>query len=121
MQVPSFAATATLTLTVRPHAGAQSLDISGTAPAGDAVDLVLYATVSAELPELRLNHVVAQAGPDGRYAVTIGVAPNFIPGSVITVEATTPEGTSAAATTTLQPPGSPFINTMDSVPDTSPY
>ncbi len=121
MQVPSLAATGTLTLTVHPHTGAQSLDISGTAPAGEAVDLVLYAAVSADLPILRLNHVVAQAGPDGKYVMTVGVAPNYIAGSVITVEATTPEGASAVAKTILQPPGSPYIDTMDGIPDTSPY
>jgi hypothetical protein len=118
MQVPSSAAGATLTLQVRPHTGAESLDISGTAPAGDTIDLVLYGTVSADLPVIRLNHLSAQAGPSGTYSLTVAIAPNFVRGSILTITASTPDGASAVARTTIQGPGSETIPAMDSIPST---
>lgn len=118
VQVPTFAAGTTLTLAVHPHAGAESLDISGTAPAGQAVDIVLYGTVSADLPLVRLNHFIAHAGSAGTYALTVGIAPNFIRGSVLTVEASTPDGATASARMAVQAPGSEFIPNMDAIPST---
>lgn len=118
LQVPAFAAGATITLQIHPHAGAESLDISGTAPAGSAIDLFLYGTVSTDLPIVRLNHLKAQAGPSGTFSITVPVAPNFIRGSVVTVEATTPDGAEAIARTTFQGPGTEYVPAMDSTPNT---
>ena len=118
MQVPCSAAGGTLTIAVRPHAGSESLDITGTAPAGAYVDLVLYGTVSADLPVVRLNHLSAQAGAAGTYALTVAVAPNFVRGSVLTITASTPDGASAVARTTILGPDSEYIPNMDAIPTT---
>lgn len=117
-QVPSFAAGTTLTIAVKPIPGSESVNISGTAPAGSTVDLTLYGTFSMDLPATRLNHVTAQAGPSGTYLLTVGVAPDFIRGSVLTVVAATSDGASATARTQLNGPGSENIPPMDSIPYT---
>lgn len=117
-QVPAYASGAPLTLAVHPHAGEHSLDVTGTAPAGSVVDIVLYATVSKDLPLLRLNHLTAQAGPYGTYAITVPITPDYVKGSILTIQASTEAGATAVARTTLAGTPSEEIPSMDDLPNT---
>ena len=117
VQVPAFAA-GTLTLAVHSHPGDESLDVSGTAPAGTSVDLVLYGSVSADIPMVRVNHFVVKSSPAGTYALNVPIAANFIRGSVLTIQATGQDGASTSARVTVLGPGSQYIESMDSIPST---
>ena len=117
IQVPAFASGA-LTLTVHSHPGDESLDVSGTAPAGTSVDLVLYGSISEDLPTVRINHFIVTSGPSGTFALNVPVAANFTRGTVITVQATGSSGASAIARINYSGPGSPYIESMDAIPST---
>ena len=116
-QMPVQAASA-LTVQVQPHKNDESLDVSGTAPAGAIVDVVLYSAISADLPVVRVNHFHAQANSNGVFTLTVPIAANFIRGTVLTIQASTPDGTSATARTTVQGPGTEYIPNTDSLPNT---
>ena len=116
-QMPAPAATA-LTVQVHAHKNDESLDVSGTAPAGTSVDIVLYGALSADLPVVRVNHFHTQADTNGVFTLNVPIAANFTRGTVLTIQASTPDGTSATARTAVQGPGTEYIPNMDSLPDT---
>ena len=94
-----------ITLDVKPVVGSEALTISGTAPAGRAVQVTLYATYSRDIPDVLLSRQTLLPSPAGAFSATLPIAPGFFRGAVITVVATTPpSGPSASARYTVAAP-----------------
>ena len=94
-----------ITLDVKPVVGSDALAISGTAPAGRAVQVTLYATYSRDIPDVLLSRQTLLPSPAGAFSATLPIAPGFFRGAVITVVATTPpSGPSASARYTVAAP-----------------
>lgn len=105
-----------ITLFVTPIVGAEALAVSGTAPAGRAVQITLQATFSREIPDVVLSRQTVLPDGRGTFAATVPIAPGFFRGSVVTVIATTPpSGPSASARYTV---GAPNVTVP---PDNSPH
>ncbi|TAM56268.1 hypothetical protein EPN52_14215 [bacterium] len=106
------AATAALTLQAEPVVGTQAVRVHGTAPAAGAVTIALYATISQELPTVFLASRTLAVDSSGRFDAEMRTAPAYVPGSLLTVVASSTPGAQQAQTTlVLQPP-----NTSLSVP-----
>jgi hypothetical protein len=110
-------AAAPITVAVQHRDGAESLDVSGTAVSGTAVDIALYATYSKDLPMVFLNRFTAVADARGHYAVVAPIAGDFFRGTIITVQVLGQNGSSASGTWTVDAPTSISIPSTDVVPD----
>lgn len=82
----------TTALAVRPHAGAQSIDINGSGPANGAVTVTLVSTISRDIPDVVLSRKVVKTNADGSFGTTLPIAPGFTPGSIVTVYAVSSAG-----------------------------
>jgi hypothetical protein len=103
-------------LVVKPVAGSEALAVSGTAPAGRALQLTLYATFSRDIPDTLITRQTILPGPDGTFAVTVPTAPAFLRGAVLTVVVgAPPSGPFASARVTV---GAPNVTVP---PDNLPY
>jgi hypothetical protein len=110
-------AAAAITVHVAHHDGAESLDVSGTAASGSAVDVALYATISKDLPVVFLNRITALADANGHYAVIAPIAGDFLRGTIITVQVSAQNGASASDTWTVDAPTSTIVPAGDTVPN----
>lgn len=92
--------------------GSQGLVISGSAPANTPVRVSLAAQLSPDIPTVDLGTTEVEAGPDGRYATTRSIAPDYGKGSTITVRVSSAAGGDATTTWVVgQPnPGGPEIH-----------
>jgi hypothetical protein len=72
-------------IAVARHAGAEAIDVSGTAPAGRALSITLVSTPNKDLPDVVISRTVVVPNANGAYAATLSIAPGFMRGSVITV------------------------------------
>jgi hypothetical protein len=72
-------------IAVARHAGAEAIDVSGTAPAGRALSITLVSTPNKDLPDVVISRTVVVPNANGAYATTLSIAPGFMHGSVITV------------------------------------
>lgn len=93
-----------ITLAVKPVVGAEALAISGTAAAGNAVQLTLFATFSRDVPDVVLSRQTVLPDAGGAFAATMPIAPGFFREAVITVVATPSTGPSASARVTVGAP-----------------
>jgi hypothetical protein len=82
-------------IVVARHAGAEAIDVSGTAPAGRALSITVISTPNKDLPDVVISRTVVVPNANGAYAVTLSIAPGFMRGSVITVIASPLMGGSA--------------------------
>ena len=65
--------------------GTEAVTISGTAPAGAALEATLYARYSQDLPTVLLSRHAVWSGANGRYLATISIAPAFFRNAIVTV------------------------------------
>jgi hypothetical protein len=79
-------------LEIRPHTGAEAIDVSGQATAGSVVTVTLVSTFSVDLPDVVLSRSYIDADARGSYSATLSIAPGFTRGTFITVLATTTDG-----------------------------
>lgn len=93
----SASPSATPSLTVAPHVGSESIDVSGRGSPSQAFTITLVSTFSFDVPDVVLSRTTVVADAGGAFSAVISIAPGFTRGSAITVYATTPEGASAAA------------------------
>lgn len=94
-----------ISLELRPVRGSETIAVSGTAPAGRAVQLTLYATFSRDIPDVVLSRQTVLPNGDGAFATTVPIAPAYFRGAIITVVASTPpSGPSASARITVAAP-----------------
>jgi Copper amine oxidase N-terminal domain len=79
-----------ITLFVNPVVGAEALAISGTAPPGRVVQILLQSTFSRDLPDVVLSRQTVLPDGRGNFAAIVPIASGFFRGSIITVVASTP-------------------------------
>ena len=88
---------ATASLTVAPHIGSESIDVSGHGFPSHALTITLVSTFSYDVPDVVLSRTIVVTDADGAFSAVISIASGFTRGSAITVYATTPAGASATA------------------------
>jgi hypothetical protein len=79
------AATDTPSLLVKPHLGAEAMDVSGRSTSSDALTITLVSTIDRDVPDVVLSRTNLVTGPDGTYSAVISTAPASTRGSIITV------------------------------------
>lgn len=79
--------------------GAETLSVFGSAPPNAPVRISLYGQISRDLPTMLLNTSSTVASAEGKYAITMPIAPDYFRGSIITVNAALTEGGPASTTT----------------------
>jgi hypothetical protein len=72
-------------IAVARHAGAEAIDVSGTAPAGRALSITVISTPNKDLPDVVISRSLVVPNANGAYSATLSIAPAFMRGSVITV------------------------------------
>jgi hypothetical protein len=82
------AAGSALTLLVRPHPGAQAIDVSGHGLSGQPLTVTLVSTIDRDLPDVVLSRTSLTVDPVGAFSAAISIAPGFIRGGIITVYVT---------------------------------
>ena len=103
-----------ISFSVRQHGGAEAIDVTGTAPPGTSVEITARARISIDLPVVLLNRSTAIADAAGAFAVTLPIAPDYIPGTEIVILAEAPGSTSATARFIVGAPSSgPPIQSTD--------
>ena len=104
-------------LEIRPHTGAEAIDVSGHATAGSVVTVTLVSTFSVDLPDVVLSRSYVDADARGSYSATLSIAPGFTRGSFITVLATTADGgPTLKARYYVDAPNHGVVVPMDQVP-----
>lgn len=104
-------------LIVKPHAGAESIDVSGRAAIGHAITISLVSTIDRDLPDVLLSRTMLYPGGDGMYSAVISIAPGFTRGSIITVFATPSDGGPAATARYLpDAPNRGVVIPLDDIP-----
>ncbi len=76
-----------ITLVARHRDGDEALDVTGTAPPGAAVEIVALAKISIDLPIVFLNRVDTIADGSGAFSVRLPIAPDYVQGSEILIQA----------------------------------
>jgi hypothetical protein len=105
-----------VTLDITPVLGSQTLAVAGHAPAGSAVTLTAYVTISRDLPDVVLHRRTVRVNDAGTFSTIVPIAPGFFPEAIVTVVATArPSGTSVSARYTVGPPN------VTVPPDNLPY
>jgi len=101
-----------VTVVASQQSGSQVLIISGSAPANTPVRVSLAARLSPDIPTVDLGTTEVDAGPDGRYATTRSMAPDYGKGSTITVRVSSAAGGEATTTWVVgvPNPGGPEIH-----------
>jgi hypothetical protein len=113
-QAPAYG---TITLTARHHDGAEAIDVTGTAPPGTSVEITARARISIDLPVVFLNRFYALADASGAFSVLVPIAPDYVAGSQVIVQADAPGDNSATASYIVGPPSvGPPIQSMDVCP-----
>jgi hypothetical protein len=100
---------------VRPHTGAEAIDIYGHATPGSVLTVTLVSTFSVDVPDVVLSRTYLDAAADGTFSAVISIAPGFTRGSFITVYATT-YGGAAKARYLVDAPNHGVIVPLDQVP-----
>jgi hypothetical protein len=106
--------TGAIAFSARRHDGADAIDITGTAPPGASVEITARATISVDLPDVLLNRIDVVADPSGAFSVILPIAPDYVPGTKVTIAATSSGLTPATATFVVGTPSSgPPITSTD--------
>ncbi len=103
----------TIALSARRHDGAEAIDVTGTAPPGTSVEITARAKISIDLPVVFLNRLTAVADASGAFSVILPIAPDFVQGTEIMIQADAPGTTPATVSFTVGPPtsGPPITST----------
>jgi hypothetical protein len=89
----------------------QALAIAGQAPPGAPITITILATIASELPTVVLSRNEVQSDITGHFDAVVSVASDYMPGSLLTVVATSlPEITPASAYLKLGSPNAEFGN-----------
>jgi len=107
-QAPTSAPGGPVTVGVIGGVGAEAVDVFGSAPPHASVRVSLFAKISDDLPTVTLSSATAVAGSEGKYSVSVPLAPDFVRGSVVTVQAATDAGATATATYVVGAPNPTF-------------
>ena len=96
---------------------AQSLAVAGQAPPNAPITITVLATLASEIPTVVLSRMELQSDVDGRFDAVVPVAADYIPGSLLTLVATSAAGVSPASTTVrLGTPNAGFSVPIERVP-----
>jgi hypothetical protein len=76
-----------ITLVARHIDGAEAVDVTGTAPPGAGVEITALAKISIDLPVVFLNRFDTVADASGTFSVRVPIAPDYVPGSEILIQA----------------------------------
>ena len=90
-------ASGTVVVGARQITGRHALLVQGSAPRNARVTLTLLATLSPDLPTVFLGRNDVQADSSGRFAAIVSLAPDYFPGSLVTLVATS-DGSEPAST-----------------------
>jgi hypothetical protein len=103
----------TIALSARHQDGAEAIDVTGTAPPGTSVEITARAKISIDLPVVFLNRLTAVADSSGAFSVILPIAPDFIPGTEITIQAQAPDANPATVSFIVGAPtsGPPITST----------
>jgi hypothetical protein len=107
-----------IAVTVGPAQGKEMISVSGKAPAMAPVTLILFATISKDLPDVFLNRRDILTDASGHFSALMPIAPDFWRGTTLTVTASSPDVTSAAtARTTVIVPNPGVALPADDLPN----
>jgi hypothetical protein len=94
-----------ISLNVRTLLGSEAIVASGTWPASAQIVLTLLATVSTDIPDVVVSRYRITADAAGHFSAAVPIAPNYFRGSILTVVASPPDGsTSVRARITVGAP-----------------
>jgi hypothetical protein len=82
--------TGTIALSARRHDGAEAIDVTGTAPPGATVEITARARISIDLPVVFLNRLYTVADASGAFSVLLPIAPDYVQGTEVLIQAETP-------------------------------
>lgn len=86
--IPIANASGTIIVVARELRGRHALLVEGNAPHDARITLTLLANIAPELPTVLLNRSETQTNADGYFSVVLTLAPDFVPGSLVTLVAT---------------------------------
>lgn len=97
-----------VTLALARAVGSEAVTISGTAPASQPLEAVLYARFSRDLPTVVLSRRSLSANAAGHYSATLSLAPAYFRDAVVTVVVhAVPDGAQAEASLLVAAPNVP--------------
>src|ERR1700729_1389527 len=79
-------------LVVKPHTGAEAIDVDGSAAANSVLTITLVSTFSLDLPDVVLSRTNVDTDARGAFSTVISLAPGYTRGSIVTVYATSTDG-----------------------------
>ena len=104
----------TIALSARRHDGAEAIDVTGSAPPGTSVEIVARARISVDLPVVFLNRLETVADASGAFSVLLPIAPDYVQGTEILIQAQTPDMRSGVVSFIVGAPSSgPPITSTD--------
>ncbi|HEY4439277.1 MAG TPA: hypothetical protein VGN14_02420 [Candidatus Elarobacter sp.] len=97
-----------VTLVAVPVVGAEAVRITGSAPTSPAVEAILYARFSRDLPTVLLSRRSVPTDPSGHFDSTLPIAPAFFRNAIVTVVVRNlSSGATATASITVTAPNVP--------------
>ena len=104
-------------LSVKPHLGAEAIDVSGHGPADSTLTITLVSTFSADLPDVVISRTRVATDAGGSFNAVISIAPGYVRQSILTVYATSNAGARAAkAQYIVDAPNRGVVVPLDQVP-----
>ena len=97
-----------VTLTATRAVGVEAVTITGFAPVAQPTEALLYVTFSKDLPSVFLSRRAVPTDAQGRYNMTLPIAPAFFRGAIVTVVVQSlPAGPNARASFIVGAPNVP--------------
>jgi hypothetical protein len=90
-----------ITVSAGPVQGKEMISVSGKAPAMAPVTLILFATISKDMPDIFINRRDILTDSSGHFSAMVPIAPDFWRGTILTVTASSPDVTSTATARTI--------------------
>lgn len=110
--------TGTISMNVQPQSGSQAISVSGHAPADAPVTITLLATVSSDIPTIVVSRQSVQPDSNGNFQAVITTAPDYLPGTLLRILATSVSGvTPASAQLTIGQPNGNVTVPLEQTPN----
>jgi hypothetical protein len=104
-------------LLVKPHIGAEAIDVSGRGPAVSTLTITLVSTFSSDLPDVVLSRTSVETDAGGSFSTVISIAAGYVRQSILTVYATSSAGGPAVmAQYLVDAPNRGVVVPLDQVP-----